>query len=134
VAKTIQDGLWQVELGEPSLIGSQCLQCGNKYFPERKFCPKCYRDILSTVLLNRSGIVFSCTQVFIKSKLIPEQPYIVGYVLLEDGITVPARLMGDKDKLDIGLPVSLAVGVTGKNSEGEEVIGYYFRPQNEVEI
>lgn len=132
MAKTIQDGLWQEELGVPSLNGSQCLHCGSKYFPERKICPKCYRDKLSTVLLSSSGIVFSCTQVFIKSKLIPEQPYTVGYVLLEDGITVPARLMGDQDKLDIGLPVTLAVGVTGKNSEGEEVIGYYFQPPKEV--
>lgn len=133
MTKTIQDGLWQEELGEPALIGSQCLQCGSRYFPERKFCSKCFVDKLSTVLLASSGIVFSYTQVFIKSKLIPEQPYTVGYVLLEDGITVPARLMGDKDKLEIGLPVSLAVGVTGKNSEGEEVIGYYFQPPKEVE-
>jgi len=133
VTKTIQDGLWQEELGVSSLKGSQCPQCESKYFPERKVCPKCYWDKLSTVLLSGSGIVFSCTQVFIRSKLISEHPYTVGYVLLEDGITVPARLMGDKDKLDIGLPVSLAVGVTGKNSEGEEVIGYYFQPPEEVE-
>ena len=134
MSKTIQDGLWQEEFGKPLLIASQCLQCESKYFPERKICPKCYSDKLSTVLLASSGIVFSCTQVFVKSKLISEQPYTVGYVLLEDGITVPARLIGDKGKLEIGLPVSLAIGVTGKDSEGEEVIGYYFQPPNEVEV
>lgn len=126
--KLIQEGLWQEDQGVPSLIGSHCPRCGGKFFPVRKVCPHCFAEDIPEISLARRGKVYSFTQVYIKSPLITEHPYTVGYVLLDDGITIPTRFMAGGEKLAIGMTVSLEVGITGKTTDGEEIKSYYFRP------
>ncbi len=79
--------------------------------------------------MSRQGKVFSYTRIFIDTPVVDEFPYLVAYVLLDDGITVPARLKHFEGSPDVGTPVELEVGVTGRTAAGEEIEGYYFRPE-----
>jgi len=117
----------------PVLLGSRCEECGFKAFPARKICPRCYSDKQAGAALSRRGKIHSFTRIFIKSPAIAETPYAVGYVLLEDGITVPARLLCSGEDPRIGLSVVLASGSTGQGPGKEEADAYFFRPETEVE-
>ena len=125
--KLIQAGLWHEEQGVFSLIGSRCPQCGGKHFPARQVCSHCYAEDMPVVSFAGKGKIYAFTQVYIKSPLITEHPYAVGYVMLDDGITVPARLIAVTEQPAIGMPVVLEAGRTGQTLEGEEVHSYFFR-------
>jgi uncharacterized OB-fold protein len=133
MSKPLQENILIEGPQGPVLLGSRCEECGFKAFPARKICPGCYSDKQGSTVLSRRGKIHSFTRIFIKSAAIAEIPYIVGYVLLEDGITVPARLLSSGDNLKIGLPVVLAGKITGQESSGEEADAYSFRPETEVE-
>ncbi len=117
----------------PALLGSRCAECGFKAFPARKICPKCYSDQQEDMFLSRRGRIHSFTRILIKTPAVAETPYIVGYVLLEDGITVPARLLCSEEEPSIGQPVVLAGGCDGEVTGREEADACFFRPETEVE-
>ncbi len=133
MSKPMQENFLVEGTQGPALLGSRCEECGFKAFPARKICPRCYSDKQAGAALSRRGKIHSFTRIFIKSPAVTETPYAVGYVLLEDGITVPARLLSSGDNLKIGLPVVLAGKITGQESSKEEADAYFFRPETEVE-
>jgi uncharacterized OB-fold protein len=60
-----------------------------------------------------------------------EAPYIQGFVDLPEGIRILTQLTDcelSKDALEIGMEVELVIGRIRTNEEGDEVIGYKFRP------
>ncbi len=79
--------------------------------------------------MARRGKVLSYTRICIDVPAVDEAPYLVGYVLLDDGISVPARLKYFDVNPDVGSAVVFEVGVTGKTAAGEAITGYYFRPE-----
>ena len=125
----IQQGLWTDSTDGKTLLGSCCRDCGAKAFPPRRVCPKCCSKEQGEIPLSRHGKVFSYTCISIKTPAVEEAPYLVGYVLLDDGITVPARLKYFNDDLDVGSRAVLEIGVTGKTAAGKALSGYYFRPE-----
>jgi uncharacterized OB-fold protein len=127
MSKTVQENLWKEGPEGPALIGSRCEDCGAKAFPARRICPRCHSAGQSASALSRRGKIYSFTRIFIKSPVVAEVPYAVGYVLLEDGITVPARLVGPGETLKIGLPVVLEAGMTGKEPGDDENSVYCFK-------
>jgi uncharacterized OB-fold protein len=56
-------------------------------------------------------------------------PFGVGYIELEDGVRVEARLTeNDPSRLRIGMEMELVIETFFKNDEGEEVVTFAFRP------
>lgn len=110
----------------PVLLGVACPECGQKHFPPRQACPNCYCDTLVPSKLPGWGTIYCSTKVWIPSPKIKEHPYHIGYVNLDEGITVPAVFTG-ADEYSIGTRVQLVVDVL--RTEGEEDIFFYkFRP------
>ncbi len=129
MAEILQQGLWGKTAEGDTLLGSCCSNCGVKAFPHRKVCPRCCSEQQTQIPLSRRGKIYSYTRIFIEMPAMDEAHYLVGYVLLEDGITVPARLRYFDDNPEIGTTVVLETGITGKNAVGEGITGYYFRPE-----
>jgi len=133
LVKSVQETIWVQEPGGPALFGSRCGDCGLKAFPARRVCAKCFSENQSAVVLSRYGSIYSFTRVFIKTPLFGEVPYAVGYVLLADGLTVPARLRCSGEFLKIGSPVVMEIETNSEKQENAGNDGYYFRPETGVQ-
>ena len=57
----VADGIFTVEDGQPRLLGSRCVGCGNHMFPRQSGCPKCMTDKQEDVELATSGTLWSWT-------------------------------------------------------------------------
>jgi uncharacterized OB-fold protein len=127
----IHEGLWGQNKGRPALIGSCCKECGAKFFPVSKICLRCGCENLDKIFFSRRGTIYAFSRVFLKTPEINKVPYTVGYILLDDGISVPARICCPEEHLRIGMPVVLDVGVIKNFSDGEEMDGYFFKVEGE---
>jgi uncharacterized OB-fold protein len=120
--------------GHPRLIGSQCPHCGEKFFPKRIICPKCFCDEkMEEILLGPRGKIYAFTTVRMPPPLGFEVPYTYGYVdLAEEEIKVPAMFTRDEsDQLRIGTDVLLVIEKLRTDKEGNDIIGYKFKPIGE---
>jgi len=129
----IMEGLFTISPrdGEPRLIGIRCSNCGKKFFPKREICPNCFLDEkMDEVLLNPQGKIYAFTIVRIPPPLGFEVPYTYGYVdLIEDDLRVPTMFIGGKlEQLRIGMDVILVIDKLRTDKEGNEIIGYKFKP------
>lgn len=125
--RAIQDGILQED--PPRLIGGTCRNCGSIAFPSLRFCPACGTDDeLEPTLLGTVGTVYSFTVV----RQAPpgrEVPYVLAYVDLREGVRVMAQIAGmEPEEVEIGATVELAIEPIGVDANGDELIGYRFRP------
>ncbi|MGB9719257.1 MAG: Zn-ribbon domain-containing OB-fold protein [Candidatus Anstonellales archaeon] len=79
--------------------GSQCTNCGEKFFPPRKVCPNCRRKgKIASFKFSGKGEVYSYTVVFSPPTGFEEQvPYTIVLVKLEEGAMVLGQLVDDGD-------------------------------------
>lgn len=120
--------------GPPRLIGGKCSNCGRKFFPKRTICPECFSDEkMEETLFGPYGKIYAFTTVRIPAPLGFEVPYTYGYVdLPEDDVRVPAMFTREKsDQLRIGMGVRLVIEKLRTDKEGNEIIGYKFKPVEE---
>jgi len=129
MVETTGNELWNQDTKAPALIASHCKECGAKHFPGRRICNQCFNATLEKILLAQRGTVYAYCHVFFKKQDHDQAYYTTGYVLLEDGITVPARIVFKEQKPEVGLPVVLAAAVGGLSPEGQQMPGYYFLPE-----
>lgn len=82
-------------------------------------------------MLAQHGTVYAYCHVFLKKQDHDQEQacYTTGYVLLEDGITVPARIIFKEQKPEVGIPVVLAAAVGGLSPDSQQRLGYYFLPE-----
>ena len=88
-----------------ALRGSECCQCGRKFFPRRKICLGCAGQRMEETLLARHGKLYSFSTVHVSSSR--PTPYTLGYIDLDDGLRLLATLAGDPMELAPDIPVSL---------------------------
>lgn len=99
----------------PALWGSRCRDCGAHTFPRQGGCPRCTGSGMEDVVLSRTGTLWSFTTQGFRPKppytgTEAHEPYAVGYVELPDQLLVETRLVEtDPDRLEIGMPVELAL-------------------------
>lgn len=101
----------------PPLVGSACGACGVVTHPVQADCARC-GDALEPRELATSGVVWTWTV----QRFAPRSPpyvapeagfarFAVGYVELDDGVKVEARLeCADLEALHIGAPADLIPG------------------------
>ncbi|MHB8767240.1 MAG: Zn-ribbon domain-containing OB-fold protein [Deferrisomatales bacterium] len=115
--------------GPPRLLGGRCAPCGRWFFPRPARCPGCLERV-EEAELGGDGAVYSCTVVRVRPPWGLPQPYGVGYVDLDGsglrvfGLLDPAAL----DRFRVGVPVRLAVGPLGVDSQGTPCLRPYFSP------
>lgn len=133
----VADGIFTVDEGQPRLLGSRCVRCGNHMFPRQHGCPKCMTDEQEDVELATEGTLWSWTVQAFAPKAPPylgptgDQfvPYGVGYVELPGQLRVEARLTeADPAKLVIGMAMHLVLDPLCIDDDGNQVVTYAFAP------
>ena len=129
----VKDGLWTS--GEkPQLVGSQCNQCGEVFFPTREgvLCSNCQSGNFQEVKLGRSGKIYSYTVVMQRPPVYykaAEVPYAIGFVELPEGIRVETLFTGCKpEDLKVGMEVEMLIDKLHDEEDGTEVYCYKFKP------
>jgi uncharacterized OB-fold protein len=118
------------------LIGSTCDACGATTFPVQNRCPRCSKDVMSEVLLPRSGTLSAWTTQGFPPKLpyaggdaSDFTPFGVGLVKLDDVVQVEARLTtADPDELELGMKLELVMVPFYKDADGTDVLTFAFAP------
>jgi uncharacterized OB-fold protein len=67
--------------------GSPCVECDAVYVPPRPYCERCFAELDALIDLGSSGTVEAFTVVNARFAGMPEPPYTVAYVLLDEAST-----------------------------------------------
>jgi uncharacterized OB-fold protein len=130
------DALIGLNNGRPHLLGSQCADCGEVYFPATDNCTRCLCTRMQACDLGRTGVLWSWTvQTFLPKAPYDSgeteatfRPYGVGYVQMACGIKVEARLTeADPDRLAIGMPMRLVLFPYRVDAHGESIHTFAFQ-------
>lgn len=133
--KPLHPGLFTWPAANPSLIGSQCLDCGEHAFPSQRSCRACSGQNTQDAELGNSGTLWTWTIQSFMPKTpyhtdeTPEtfRPYGVGYVELPCGLKVESRLRENTpDQLRIGMPMNLEIVTVRKDGEGDDLVTFQF--------
>lgn len=101
---------WREIPGRYNVEGSECGNCGRKFFPKRNMCPHCRRNGFGKMRpyqVTRKGKVFSFSVIHDA----PEsnmflKPYAVAMVRTDDGLLISGQLADvDLSKIEIGMRV-----------------------------
>jgi uncharacterized OB-fold protein len=133
----IAEGLFTWPAAQPALLGSRCNDCSIVSFPAAQSCMACSSQDVSVEELPRRGTLWTWTV----QRFMPKapynsgeteqtfQPYGVGYVELPGGVRVEGRLTeNDPAKLQIGMAMEVVFEPYRHEANGDEVIGFFFRP------
>ncbi len=115
----------------PRLLGSRCDACGEVFFPRRIVCARCLHRGTTNQDLGPRGTLYTFTYCHVPlfGKLdAAVKGYAVGQVDLPEGPRVQSVLEGGPTDFHIGMDLELDLEVLRRNSEGEEVVIYRFRP------
>ena len=133
----VADGIFTFDDGQPRLLGSRCVNCGNHMFPRQSGCPKCMFDEQEDVELATEGTLWTWTVQAFPPKAPPYLgpigddfvPYGVGYVELPGQLRVEARLtVSDPAQLTVGMPMKLVLDRLGVYEDGNDIVTYAFAP------
>ena len=127
----IREGLFHIPSlpsEKPYLIGSQCGNCQEVMFPQRKICLNCFGRDLKQVALSFRGRLFTFTINHQGPKEF-STPYASGYIDLPEGVRIYSLLADWETKgLKIGAEMELILEKMMEDHEGNEVVTYKFRP------
>jgi len=113
----------------PYLKGGKCNSCQAVFFPERSICPKCIGKDIEKISLSRKGKLYTFTEVFQKPPdYYGEIPYIVGRVLLPEGVFILTQIKAKKQDLKINMDMELIVEPIYQDENGIDRLGYKFKP------
>jgi uncharacterized OB-fold protein len=118
---------------ESYLIGSKCLECGYVSFPKRAVCPACIKEnTMEETRLSQRGEIYSYTVLHVSIPGFPA-PYVLGRIKLPEGLIVTSLITGCEpveEALEIGQKAELVIEKIREDDNGNEIIGYKFRPWN----
>ena len=131
------EGVFTWPSTEPRFIASKCKHCGTVSFPKSPVCrnPKCNNkaDVEET-LLTRRGSLLSYTLIcypppppYVAPK--PFVPFPIGDVEFPEGVAILGQMTGCQyESLKIGMEVEVVVDGLFEDEQGNEVVGWKFRP------
>lgn len=113
------------------LIGARCTLCGEVFFPRRLVCPVCVKkDTTKEIRLSERGTVYSYSVMHVSLPGFPA-PYIIARVEVPEGPRITALITGceaAEGVLEIGDEVELVIGKVSEDNDGNDIIGYMYRP------
>lgn len=110
------------EAREGRLSAIRCGSCGELAIPPKELCPTCRERRWDLVPLHGTGSIVSFTVIRIPPRgRLPEAPYAVAVVKLDEGVSLLGRIVDiPLDGLTAGLPVRFRPLV----SDGQVIIGF----------
>ena len=130
----VEEGLFEYPTAEgqaPALFASRCMKCRKTFFPKRPLCPYCSgKGEMEEIKLDRRGVIYACTVIHRNSPAGIVAPYAYGYVDITVNEVRVFGLFAGGDPLSFfpGQEVELVVEPIKVDQQGEEVIGYKFKP------
>lgn len=128
--RLIEEG-WFHDFGQGlSLTGGRCSACGRIYFPTKSVCPSCFSAEQQKVPLSGRGKLHT----FTRSHMGPagiQAPFTIGFIELPEGIKLFSLLTQCEpwDKiLAVGMEMEMVIETIREDEEGNEIVGYKFRP------
>jgi len=133
----VMEGVFTWPSEKPQLIGNRCKSCGTCYFPVTFRChdPACQGEEMEEIHLSPGGKLWSYT---IEYYPLPPpykapaefKPFGIGEVEFSEGVRIAGVIIdcdAEKD-LKIGMDMELVFEKYFDDEEGNEVIGWKFRP------
>jgi uncharacterized OB-fold protein len=121
---------WRNEVPRYRLVGEECAQCGNKYFPARPVC-SCGSTEFKAYSLAKKGEVVTWT-VINNAPIGFEKytPYMVALIELEDGLRLISQLVdAEPEEVSAGMKVEACFRKVKEDGKtGILQYGYKFRP------
>lgn len=126
---------WFHDFGQGlSLTGGRCPACGRTYFPTKRVCPACFDADQQKVSLSRTGKLHTYTRSHMGPAGI-RTPFTIGFIELPEGIKLFSLLTQCEpwDKvLAVGMEMEMVIETIREDEEGNEIVGYKFRPSRGV--
>jgi uncharacterized OB-fold protein len=132
----LAEGLFTWPSDEPLLIGTHCKSCGDYFFPKTFTChnPNCKDKEIEEATLSRRGKVWSYSILYYPPPppfIAPDpfEPMPIVQVEIPEGLKITGVLEDTKpEDVKIGMEAELVVGKLYTDKEGNEVIGWKFKP------
>lgn len=119
-------------LEEGYLLGAKCCHCGTITFPKRVVCPNCLQDdSMAEIPLSKGGSLYS----YSVNQMAPDgfqAPYVTGKIDLPEKVRIFSVITGCEPKeeaLEIGLEMEIIFESLREDKDGNDLIGYKFRPR-----
>jgi len=119
--------------GQGRLMAVKCKKCNRILAPPRMLCPSCYSSDLRWIQLSGRGQLHTFSMINIAPKRFASQaPYTVGIVKLQEGISLPGRIMLDKPR-DAQIGMDVIVDFEPAQMDGwPQLPRYFFRSVNKT--
>lgn len=108
-----------------TLHGNTCRSCGETFFPERAYCPRCRSTELDAADIGGPGRLLSYTVVH-QAPAGFATPMAVGYGVLTGDALVLAPIDAPPEQLAKGLALRIVEGHTGIDADGAPLVSYRF--------
>ena len=123
----LREGLFTRDTEGGVLLASRCTLCGQVFFPKRGHCLDCLNNSMESVVLSRTGKLYTFTIVYMPTEHY-SPPYAIGWVEFPEGVRVFGQIEGwEQQSLRIGMDMQVIIGKLWEEEE-QEVIGYKFEP------
>jgi uncharacterized OB-fold protein len=95
---------------------------------ERSHCYKCGGDTLTEFELGGKGEITNYTVVYYPPReFVGMEPYVVGHIAMDEGVNLPAPVMGvDPDNVEVGTRVAATLRRMKLGHEGDIYYSYKF--------
>ena len=127
-------GAYEIDGGEPHLVGTKCTKCGNSFFPPRLICSYCLTDEgITRAKLGNKAKLHVYTVINVASKEF-NPPYAFGFVIIEpEHIRIPTLLSGvqDPNALKAGDQMEMVIEKLRTDEAGNDVMTFKFSPANQ---
>lgn len=124
---------WRNIKSRYNLVGTQCVTCGNKYFPPRNICPTCRRDSqIEKIKFKGEGSIETFTVIHTSpTDFDAQSPYIMAIVKLDEGPMLTTQIVDcELEDVEIGLKVENVFRKIQQDGEaGLVYYGFKFRPK-----
>ena len=115
------------------MLGSKCKACEEVLLGKRSACEHCGGTDMEVIPLSRRGKVWTYTVIRHKPPAgykgpDPFVPFGLGLIELPDGIRVISPIVGDVEKIHIGMELELEVYPLYTDENNNEVLSFRFRP------
>ena len=132
----VGEGLFTWPSNEPRLISTHCKSCGDYFFPKTFTChnPRCKDKEIEETTLSPKGKLWSYSILHYPPPppFVAPDPFLptpIAEVELPEGVKVLGMMENCEPKdVKIGMELELTIGKIYTDKQGNDIVGWKFRP------